>query len=68
MPVSSGLRGLALTLARLALLLASLLFMFFALSPALELLPGGMDTLIAIVFAALFLIWTISSVRRRKGR
>jgi heme O synthase-like polyprenyltransferase len=68
MSMSSGLASIASALARLALLMASLFFMFFALSPALELLPGGMDAVVAVLLAALFLVWAITGLRRRKRR
>ncbi len=66
MSLSSSLTGLARSLALLVLLLATLFFTLFALSPAMDLLPGGMDGPVAILFAVLLLIWAISSFRGRK--
>ncbi len=66
MSLSSSLTALARSLALLTLLVAALLFALFALSPAMDLLPGGLDGPVAILFALLLVVWAISAFRRRK--
>lgn len=51
----------------IVLLFAALFFVYFGLSPAVELLPGGMDMLVGILFG-LFIVVSIITMRGEQRR
>ncbi|MBK5941983.1 hypothetical protein CCR96_22625 [Halochromatium roseum] len=55
-------------LALVILLFAALFFIYFALSPSIELLPGGMDLLVGLLFALFILILLISLSSQHRRR
>jgi hypothetical protein len=61
MSAFSTLTSLGRRLALLLLLVAVLFFAMFALSPGLELLPDGMDWLVAILLGLFAVIWLVTS-------
>ncbi|MCF8003476.1 MAG: hypothetical protein K9L32_04590 [Chromatiaceae bacterium] len=68
MSIWSRLSNFFRPLALVILLFAALFFIYFALSPTIELLPGGMDLLVGLLFGLLILILiiTISGKHRRR--
>lgn len=71
MSISSRLSDFFRSLALVALLFAALFFVYFGLSPAVDLLPGGMDLLVGILFALFILVLIISlrgKHRRRRSK
>ncbi len=68
MSIASRLSDFFRPLALIILLFAALFFVYFGLSPAIDLLPGGMDLLVGILLGLfiLILIITIRGKHRRR--
>lgn len=65
MSLRSRLTRLGHSLALVVLLVAALLFLFFALSPSIELLPDGMDWLVGILLALFLAVWLFVPASKR---
>ena len=71
MSISSRLSDFFRPLALVVLAFAALFFVFFGLSPEIELIPGGMDLLVGILlglFGFVLIIAIRGQHRRRRGR
>lgn len=68
MPITSALTRIGRSIALLALLIAALFFLFFALSPSIELLPDGMDLIVGALLGVLVLTWIGTGLLNRKAR
>jgi|GEM_PF-3330889 len=68
MSILSRLSDFYRSLALIVLLFAALFFIYFALSPAVELLPGGLDLILGILLGLfmLVLILTLRGKHRRR--
>jgi hypothetical protein len=67
MQFSHRLTDLFRSLALVGLLFATLFFVYFGLSPAVELLPAGMDMLVGILFG-LFVLVSVITMRGKHRR
>ncbi|WP_462320482.1 hypothetical protein [Halochromatium sp.] len=68
MSLSSRLFAFFRPLALVVLLFAALFFVYFGLSPAIDLLPGGMDLLVGILLGLFILISIISTKGSHRRR
>lgn len=60
MPIASRLADFFRPLALVVLFFAGLFFLYFGLSPAIDLLPGGIDLLVGILIGLFILVLLIS--------
>lgn len=68
MPITSALTRIGRSIALLALMIAALFFMLFALSPSVELLPDGMDLIVGGLLSILVMVWIATAIFGRKAR
>jgi hypothetical protein len=68
MPIASRLTDFLRPLALVVLIFAGLFFLYFGLSPAINLLPGGIDFLVGILIGLFVLVLLTSGRGKHRQR